>query len=151
MRSLWIFGSEQLGQRGRDGDRDRLLAHEGDVGFDGETRGRQGAAHGDDVIAVEAEAVRQDEPALDAAHLLAVAVMIEQAVRPLAAQLAVIEAADEGRVLARDCRLVAVAIECPCLHLRLLQLAAVQHVMERMLVVIALGADGADGSLEVGN
>ena len=77
--------------------------------------------------------------------------MIEQAVRPLAPQLAVIEAADEGRVLARDRRLVAVAIECPCLHLRLLQLAAVQHVMERMLVVIALGADGADGCLEVGN
>ena len=70
---------------------------------------------------------------------------------PFAAQLAVVEAADQGGVLARHGRLVAVAVERPGLHLRLCQLAAVQQVMERMLVVIALGADGADRRLEFGN
>ena len=104
-----------------------------------------------DVVAVEAEAVGQHQPALDAAFLLAVAVVIEHAMHPFAAQLAVVEAADEGGVLARHRRLVAVAVERPGLHLRLLELAAVQHVMERMLVVVALGADRADRRLEVGD
>ena len=66
------------------------------------------------------------------------AVVIENAMRPFAAQLAIVDAADEGGVLARHRRLVAVAVERPGLHLRLVELAAVQHVMKGMQVVIAL-------------
>jgi len=70
------LGSEQLGERGGDRDGDRLLAHEGDVGFHGKLGRRQRPLHGNDVVAVEAEAVGQHQPALDAAFLLAVSVMI---------------------------------------------------------------------------
>ena len=70
------------------------------------------------------------------------------AVNPFAAQLAVMHAAHEGGVLARHRLLIAIAVERPGLHLAFVQLAAMQHLMERMLVVIALLADGADRGLE---
>ena len=79
-----------------------------------------------------------------------IAVVVEHAVHPLAAQLAVVHAAHQRGVLARHGRLVAVAVERPGLHLALVELAAVQQAMERMLVVVALGADRADGGLELG-
>ena len=103
----------------------------------------------DDVVAVEAEAVGQHEPALDAAGVVARAVVLEHAMDPVAAQLAVVDAADEGGVLARDGGLIAVAVERPGRDLALVQLAAVQELMERVLVVIALGADGLDRGLEL--
>ena len=86
-------GREQLGERGGHRLQQRALAHEIDIGLDGKARGGQRALHGDDVGAVEAERVGQHQPALDAALLAAVAVVIEQAVHPLAPQLAVVHAA----------------------------------------------------------
>ena len=44
--------------------------------------------------------------------------------------------------------LIAIAVERPGLHLSLVELAAMQQLMERVLVVIALGADRADRGLE---
>src|SRR5262249_7945071 len=67
---------------------------------------------------------------------------------PIAPELTVVAPAYQGRVLARHCRLVAVAVEGPSPHLALVQLAAVKQLMERMLVVIALGADGAEFLLQ---
>ena len=80
----------------------------------------------------------------------AVAVVVEHAVHPFAPQLAVVHAAHQGGVLARHAGLVAVAVERPGLHLALVELAAVQQAMERVLVVVALGADLADGRLQLG-
>ena len=108
------------------------------------------AAPRDHIVARQAEAVGQDQPALDAAGLLAEAVVIVDAMDPFAAQLAIMHAADEGGVLARHRLLIAIAVERPGLHLALVELAAVQQLMKRMLVVIALGADGADRGLEFG-
>ena len=78
------------------------------------------------------------------------AVVIEHAVHPFAPQLAVERAAHQGGVLARHARLVAVAVERPGLHLALVELAAVQEAMEGVLVVVALGADRADGRFQLG-
>jgi len=57
-------------------------------------------------------------------------------------------AAHQGGVLARHGGLIAVAVERPGLHLALVEFAAVQQLMEGMLVVIALGANGAKLLLE---
>ncbi len=149
MRSRWIDGREQLGQRGGHRLQQRALAHEVDVGFHREARARQRTLPGDDVGAIEAQRVGQHQPALDAALLAAVAVVVEQAMHPLAAQLAVVRAGHQRGVLARHRRLVAVAVERPRLHLALVELAAVQEAMERVLVVVALGADRADGGLQL--
>ena len=76
------------------------------------------------------------------------AVVLEHAMDPVAAQLAVEDAAHERGVLARHGRLIAVAVERPGGDLALVELAAVQKLMERVLVVVALGADGLDRRLE---
>ena len=106
------------------------------------------AAPRDHVIAGKAEPVGENQPALDAARFLAEPVVVVDAVDPFAPQLAIMRAAHEGGVLARHRFLIAIAVERPGLHLPLVQLAAVQQLMERMLVVIALGADRADRGLE---
>jgi len=97
---------------------------------------------------VEPQSVGEDEPPLDAAHVVADAVMVDDAMQPLAAQFMIVAAPDQGRVLARDCRLVDVAVEGPGLHLALVEFAVVQKAMERMQVVIALGADGPQHRLK---
>ena len=150
MRSRWIDGREELGQRRRDGDDERLLDDEAHIGFDREFRRGQGAAARGHVVAREAERVGQHQPALDAAGFFAEAVVIVDAVNPFAAQFAIVHAAHEGGVLARHRLLIAVAVERPGGDLSLLQLAAVQQLMELVLVVIALGADGADRGFEFG-
>src|SRR5215470_17532489 len=75
--------------------------------------------------------------------------MIEEPVHPFAPQLAVQRAAHQCGILARHRRLVAIAIERPRLHLALAQLASVQQVVKGVLVVVALGSDLADLSLEL--
>ena len=74
--------------------------------------------------------------------------MVENAVDPIAPDLAVVTAAHQRRVLPRHGGLIAIAVERPGLDLALVQLAAMQKGMKRMLVVIALGADGAELLLE---
>ena len=114
------------------------------IGLHRETRGGQGAFLGDHIGAVEAEAIGQNQPALDAAHFFAQPVVIVDARNPFAAQCAIVGARHQGGVLARHGVLIAIAVERPGLHLPLVHLAAMQHLMEHVLVVIALGADRAD-------
>ena len=111
-------------------------------------RRRQRAAHRGDIFAVEPEAVGQDEPAFDPARFVAKAIVVVDAADPCAPQFAVMHPAHEGGVLARHGLLIAIAVERPGLDLRFAQLAAVQKLMERMLVVIALRPDRADRGLE---
>ena len=148
MRAAVDRGGEQLRQAGRDRLDERLLAHEMDVGLDREFRRRQRAFLAHHVVAVEAETVGEDEPALDAALVLAEAVVVGDAMEPFAAEVAVVAAAHEGSVLQRDRRLIAVAVQRPRLHLPLVQLAAVQETVERVQIVVALGPDRAQRRLE---
>ena len=137
--------SEQLGQRRGDRLKQCLVAHEAHIGLDGKSGRRQRAGHRYHVAAVETEACGEDEPALDPTLFAGFgrAVMILDPMAPFAPQFPVEGAADQGGVLPGHARLIAVAIECPRLYLPHPQFAAVQQVMKRVLVVIALSADRA--------
>ena len=97
MRSLWIFGAKSSVSDEATAIVRRLFADERDVGFDREDRGRQRPTARHDILAIEPQAVGQNEPAFDAARLVGgQAVMIEKAMGPFAAQFAVMHAADRG-------------------------------------------------------
>ena len=78
-----------------------------------------------------------------------VAVVILDPVPPFHADVAVAEARDHDRILDRDRALVIVAVQRPGLHLALVELAAMQQVMERMQAVIARLADVAERGLQI--
>ena len=81
------------------------------------------------------------QPARDAAAPAVVAVMVLDALAPGRAKGRVLGSGEDHGVLARNDRLVAVAVQRPCLHLGLRQRAAGHPVMEGVAVVVALGAD----------
>src|SRR5690606_19339744 len=114
----------------------------------GEAGRRQDALGRLDIGAIEAEAVGQLQPAVDAALAADLAVMVLDAVAPFEARGAVAEARQDDGVLDRDGALIIEAVERPGLNLPLVQLAAVQKLMERMEVVVARGADIAKPRLQ---
>src|SRR5262249_19528016 len=128
--------------------RQGALGDEADIGIDGEAGGRQEPPTGGHIIAVEAEGIGQDEPPLDAALPRLVAVMIDDALAPDAAQLWILDPGHEGRILHRDTTLIIEAIQCPGLDLRAPQLAAVKPDVEGMPVVVALGTNGPEARLQ---
>jgi hypothetical protein len=75
--------------------------------------------------------------------------VIVNAVNPFAAQFTIMHAAHEGGVLAWHRFLIAVTVQRPCGDLIPVEFAAMQKLMKDMLVVISLGADGADRRLEI--
>src|SRR5580698_901198 len=74
--------------------------------------------------------------------------MIGDPMHPLAAQVAIFAARNEGRVLARDGGLIDEAVQRPGLHLPLVELAVMQKAVERMQVVVAHGTDRSKRRLE---
>ena len=87
MRSRWIFGANNSVSDEATATVSGSIGDEAHIGLDGEARRRQRAALGDHIVAVEAEAVGQHQPTLDAAGLVVEAVVIEDAMHPFAAQL----------------------------------------------------------------
>ena len=128
MRSRWIFGANKFGERGGHRHRQRLLGRRSAHRPRPRSAWRAGRLLGHHIGAVEAEAVGQDQPAFDAALLLAEPVMIVDAADPFAAQFAVVGARHQRGVLARHGVLIAIAVERPGLHLALVHLAAMQHL-----------------------
>ena len=76
--------------------------------------------------------------------------MVLQALAPGGAEGVVFGTGEQRGVFARDIALVIVAIERPSLELAARQCALVHQRVERMLVVIALFADGMKASDEIG-
>ncbi len=140
---------EQFGERGGDGLERRALADEPDVGLHREAHRRQRSLHRHHIGPVEAEAVGQLEPPLDAARIAVEAVVIEDPPHPDASQLPILQPTEERRVLARDRRLVAVAVQGPGLHLTAAEPASVEQRVERVLVVIALRADSPQPQFQI--
>ena len=101
------------------------------------------------VLAVEPDALGQHQPALDAALVVAAAVVLLEARAPLAAQRRVLGARHQGGVLDRDAGLVIEAVEHPGLYLPAVALAAVQQPVERVQAVVALGADALQRRFEL--
>src|SRR6185437_8724195 len=139
---------EHLGERRGDRLEQAAFGDEADIGLDGKARRRQGARHGGDIGAIEAETVGQGKPAGDAATTRRVAGVIDEALAPDAAQLAVAGPRDERGILAWDGALIAIAVERPGLHLPLVQPAAMQQPVKRVQVVVALGADATQRGIE---
>src|SRR5271166_5121368 len=111
-------------------------------------RSRKNATGGYDVVAVEAHAFGQPQPALDPARLIAVPVMVHQPRPPCPSKLGRRQASDQRRVLRWNVALVVVSVQRPCLNLAQGQLSAVHPFMERMVVVIALRPDGTQFGLQ---
>ena len=86
--------------------------------------------------------------------IITIAVVVLDAVSPFDPCGAVAEAGDHHRILERDRALVIIAVQRPGPDLHAVQPALLQADLERMLVVVALRADGAsiyrnvDASLE---
>lgn len=118
------------------------LAHEIQIGADGKACRRQHALEGDNVFALEAEAFAKTQPALDAALAIGAAIMVDEALAPGPPQGGVVEACDQAGVLARDRRLIGIAIEGPGLNLALAAGARMQALMEGVPVMVARCADG---------
>ena len=74
--------------------------------------------------------------------LRAVAIVIDDAFAPGAAEIGIFGARQDGGVFDRDAALIVVAIEGPGLKLAARELAFVHQKMKWVLVVIALFADG---------
>ena len=143
MRSSCRFGANSSVSEEAIASSGRLVAAEMHIGFHRKARRRQDAFGRFHIGAVEAEALGQLQPALDAAFGAEIAVMVLDPVPPFEPGGAVAEARDHHRVLDRDRALVIIAVQRPGLHLALVELAAVQQPMERMQVVIARRADVA--------
>ena len=120
-----------------------------DVGVHSEARCRQQAFQRGDVVARETETVGQHQPALDAAVAGVLAVVIDDALAPDAAQLGILHPRQDGGIFNGDHRLVIEAVQRPGLNLFAVELAAVQHLMERVMDVVAAGADGAQFPVEL--
>src|ERR1700739_1639656 len=119
------------------------------ISFDREARGRQEPAQRCDIVAIEANAGAEHQPARDATFALALAIVIDETAAPFPPRRGILAARDQARVLERDHRLVIIAIKRPGLHLALAALAAVQKRMKRMQPVITPRADVAQRRLEL--
>ena len=149
-RSRDDAGREQFGQRRGDGFEQRLVAHEVDIGIDREARAgkeaRESTSHSRGRARARRSSLSQRAMPPSPSR---VAVMVDDARGAIRGAAPDRRSARSGvRVLDRDHRLVIVAVERPGLHLRLRELAAMQQVMERMKVVVARRADGAQRRLQ---
>ena len=112
------------------------------IGLYREARGRKDAVATESLLSRKSGSFDQLQPLFDAARFAAVAIMIENALAPGAAERGILAARKDGGVFDRNPALLEVAVKRPCLQLTACQLALVHEQVKRMLVVIALFADG---------
>ncbi|MNN12627.1 hypothetical protein D3C81_1256240 [compost metagenome] len=140
---------EQFGQRAAG----RLLpagaAGEVDVGVHREAHAGQHQLLGQQLRAIQTDRLAQTQPGLDAALLARCAVVVDDALDPLAAGVAVRAVGHDRRVLHRDAHLVVEAVGHPALDLLAARAALVHGDVERVVDVV-VGALGAQRLLEFG-
>ena len=124
-----------------------------DIGVDRELGRRKHALLRHHVGALQAEALAEVQPFLDAAltfpWALAGAVVVDHPLGPDPAQLGIDHARHEGGILNRDAALVVVAVERPGLDLPFVESAVAHQVVEGRVVVVALGADLHEARFEL--
>ena len=131
-------GPEELGERRRDGLDPWLGAREGHVGVDGVAHGGQDAPLGRELVARDAEGLPQPQPRLDATGALGGAVVVDDALDPFTAMVAVRHVGKNCSVLDRNADLVVEAVVDPALHLFAGAFAAVHGDVKRVMNVIAV-------------
>src|SRR5262245_17157330 len=92
----------------------------------------------DAVLALQADGLAETQPGFDAALFTLRAVVIEDALDPLAAVLAVRHVRQDGSILDGNADLVVIAVVDPPPHLLLGALAAVHGDVEGMVDVVAV-------------
>ena len=136
---------EQLGQRRAHRLLPRRMAREVDIGVDREAHRRDDMAQVGDLLARQADREAQADPGLDAAFVPdrpvratdLEAVMVQDALDPLAPHLAVRAVRQHRRVLHRNGDLVVEAVGHPAADLLRARLAGVEHDVERVVDVVA--------------
>ncbi|MCY1398331.1 hypothetical protein D9M71_133600 [compost metagenome] len=140
---------EQFGQRAARGFLPTGAAGEIDIGVHGEAHAGQYQLLGTQLVRVEAHGLAQAQPGFDAAVFTGRTVVVQQALNPLAADLAVRAVGQNGRVLQGDVHLIVETVGDPALDLFAGGPAFVhRHVIGVMDVVV--GALGAQGRFEFG-
>ncbi|MNS98114.1 hypothetical protein D3C72_1324700 [compost metagenome] len=101
------------------------------------------------MIRVEADRLAETQPGFDAAVLAGGAVVVEQALNPLAADFPIGAVGEDRRVLQGDVHLIVEAVGDPALNLFAGGAAFVHRHMVRVVDVV-IGAFGAQGRFEFG-
>src|SRR4029077_15212218 len=120
-----------------------------EVRVDSEADRGQHKAKIHDVVGIQSSRFCELQPFVDAAHVLAATVLIDNTLHPRSSDTLVDGLADDGGVFARNHSLVIEAVLNPRLHLAPSKLALMHQLMEWMLIVIRGRADRAQASREL--
>src|SRR5439155_1045145 len=131
---------EQLGERGAHRFRPGRTACEIHIGIDREAHPRQQLLQALHLSTRQAHRLREPQPRLDPAGILAVAVVIENALYPVAPHATVVAIGEDGGVLDGNADLVIEAVRHPAANLRRRGLAGIQHHVEWMVDVVGAAA-----------
>src|SRR6202030_4478377 len=110
------------------------------IGVDREAHSGQQLLHALHLHTRTAPRLGEPQPRLDAAGILAVAVVIENALYPVAAHAAIVAVGENGGVLDGNADLVIEAIRHPAANLRRGRPAGIQHHVERVEDVVGAAA-----------
>src|SRR5690606_9443076 len=116
---------EELGERGAHGFLPRLLPCEVHIGIDRKAHTGQHVFERHCYFTRETHRFGQLQPGFNAARIIAMTIVIEDALHPAAAYFAIGAVADHRAILQRNVDLIVEAVGDPELHLALRQLAAV--------------------------
>src|ERR1039457_2307384 len=128
----------------------RALADEIHVGADSIFCGGQNSVAANGLFARESGGLDKLQPFLDSAGARAVAIMIDDALAPREAKRRIVGAREDRCVLDGNAALIGIAVQRPGLQLAAREFSFVHQQVERMLMVVALLANGAELRDEVG-
>ena len=129
-------GGEEFGEAGAHRFLPRALAAKIEVGVAGEAHGGNHVALVDDFLAGEAHRLAEAQPGFDTAGVIAVAVVVEDALDPFAAHFPVRAVGKHRAILLRNDDLVVIAVGHPALNLLPRRLAGVEHDVEGVVDVV---------------
>src|SRR5262249_40392897 len=133
---LVYLRSEQFRQRGADSLLPRALAREVDIGVHGKTHTRQNVLERGDLLPGYATRDTELDPGFYASLLIVRAVMVDDALDPLPAHLAVRTIGQDRGILEGDIDLVVEPVSDPAANLFGVQPAGIHRHVERVMYVI---------------
>ena len=141
---------EKFGEGGSHGLKMRALADEIHVGADGIFCRGQNSIAANRLFACEARGLDKLQPLFDSAGPRAVAIMVDDALAPSEAERRIVGAREDRCILDGNAALIGIAVQRPGLQLATREFSFVHQQVERMLMVVALLANGAELRDEVG-
>src|SRR5690606_17704599 len=135
---------EEFGQRAAGRFLPDRTACEVDVGVHGKTHPWQHQFLRQDLLAIEADRLGQTQPGFDTALLSRSAIVIDDALNPLAARVTIRTVGHDRRVLYWNADLIVETVRDPALDLLACRAAFIHGAVEGVMdmVVVALGTQG---------